>query len=602
MYPIAMDDKASSPVRASLLPRLGATLWSDRKPVYYACALIGLASGLAALLLKLSVHAVEAAAAWLVATTGLPCLRYAMPTLGIALTLAFTRYVVRDDIGHGVAKVLKARAKHKGIIAPHNMFSSIVGAAITVGAGGSAGLEAPVMYTGSAIGSNLARLFRFDTRTRIILVGCGSAAAVSAIYKAPIAGIVFALEVLMIDSTIGNKLPLIVSSITGALVSMALTGNSVTYSFAVHENFSLASAPYYALLGILCGLSALHLHKSSKAMERLLGKVANPWLRAVAGGAGLGLVALCLPPLLGEGLPTLKALLMGHPLAAIQGCATAPSGNGDAGLLLFLAAVLAVKPIATGLTTGAGGVGGIFAPSLFMGGLAGFLFSRTARLLGVAAISEANFTLVGMAALLSGLMHAPLTGIFLIAEITGGYELFIPLLIASVASFATHRTFSRHSVYAEDLAAENALVTHDKDAAALLELDPYSLVDSGAPRVAADCPLGRIRDMTLERPVYVFAVVDEDGRYLGDLRFDDIRGRLMNGDCEGLAARDFATRDPGTLGPGLMPAAILDALDEARDGELPVVDGQGRFQGFLRKDVVLDRYRRLMIDMTKDYA
>jgi len=569
--------------------------------VYYASALIGLAAGLAALTLKSAVHAVAALSEGLVALSALPSLRYALPTLGILLTVAFTRYVIKDDIGHGVAKVLKARAKHKGIIAPHNMFSSIVGAAVTVGTGGSVGLEAPVMYTGSAIGSNLARLFRFDTRTRIILVGCGSAAAVSAIFKAPIAGIVFALEVLMIDSTIGNKLPLIVASVTGGLVSMAASGTAVTYSFALHEGFALSNAPYYVALGVFCGLAALHLHKTSKAMEALLGRVGNHWLRALAGGLVLGALAFALPPLLGEGLPTLEALLAAHPADVLSGSFAAVSGRpGEPRLLLFLAAVLVLKPFATGLTTGAGGVGGIFAPSLFMGGVAGFLFSHTARLLGLTAVSEANFTLVGMAALLSGLMHAPLTGIFLIAEITGGYDLFIPLLIASVSAFGTHRAFSRHSVYAENLAAENALVTHDKDAAALLELDPYALVEADAPRLRFDCPLEEVRRMTLERPVYVFAVVDEAGRYRGDLRFDDVRARLMDDDCAGLRAGDFATKDPATLGPGLEAAVVLDALDEARDGELPLVDDEGRFLGILRKEVVLDRYRRLMIEMTKD--
>ncbi len=577
-----------------------AALMSGRKPVFYASALIGLAAGAAALIMKALVHAVSAAGSGLVEAVGWPLLRYALPLVGIALTTVFTRYVIRDDIGHGVAKVLKARARDKGDIAPHNMYSSIIGCSLTVGFGGSVGLEAPVMYTGSAIGSNVARLLRLDAKPKTILVGCGTAAAVAAIYQAPIAGIVFALEVLMIDSTPGNKLPIIVSSMIGALVSMLATGTGGSYSFAVHDSLNLAGLPYYVGLGAFCGLLALHLHKTSKAMETLLKRAASPWLKAAIGGLGVGLLAALLPPLFGEGSWALEAVLSGRPFDALAG---GPFGAGlpsDRRLLLYFAAVLVVKPVAAGLTTGAGGVGGVFAPSLFMGGIAGSLFARAARLLGAASVSEANFALTGMAALLSALMHAPLTGIFLIAELTGGYELFVPLMIASASAYGVHRAFSVHSVYTEDLAAENALVTWDKDAAVLLELDPYALVDEKAPRVSPREPLSSIRRLLAERPAYLLAVVDEAGVYLGDLRFDDIRPLLFDDASGAREAGEFATKDPKTLGLGLRPAEVLDSLDDARDGALPVVDGRGTFLGYLWREAALNEYRRLMIAMTKD--
>lgn len=584
----------------SFVRRAAVVLSSGKKPVYYASVLIGIAAGLAALLMKLAVHAISGAGAASVDLLGYPALRYALPAVGIALTVAFTRYVIKEDIGHGVAKVLKARARNKGVIAPHNMYSSIVGCSLTVGFGGSVGLEAPVMYTGSAIGSNIARWFRLEPRTKTILVGCGSAAAVAAIYEAPIAGIVFALEVLMLDSTPGNKLPLIVSSITGALVSMLATGTGITYSFAVHETFNLANVPYYLGLGVFCGLLALHLHKTSRAMESLLKRARSPWARVLAGGLGVGVMVAILPPLFGEGMSTLEAVLSGRPLEPLAASFFASAEPSDVRLIAFLAAVLVLKPFAAGLTTGAGGVGGVFAPSLFMGGIAGYLFAHTARLFGAATVSEANFALTGMAALLAALMHAPLTGIFLIAELTGGYELFIPLMIASASAYGVHRAFSSHSVYTENLAAEDSLVTWDKDAAALMELDPYSLLDADAARLSPDEPLSAVRKLVLERPAYLFAVVDGDGRYLGDLRFDDIRNRLIDDDCAGCVAGDFATKDPRTLSLGMRPAEVLEQLDGARDGALPVVDDLGVFRGFLWREVVLEKYRKLMISMTKE--
>lgn len=577
-----------------------AALMSGRKPVFYASALIGLAAGAAALIMKALVHAVSAAGSGLVEAVGWPLLRYALPLVGIALTTVFTRYVIRDDIGHGVAKVLKARARDKGNIAPHNMYSSVVACSLTVGFGGSVGLEAPMMYTGSAIGSNIAKWFRLDTKTKTILVGCGSAAAVAAIYEAPIAGIIFALEVLMIDSTPGNKLPMIVSSMTGALVSMLATGTGISYSFAVHESLNLVNLPYYVGLGAFCGLLALHLHKTSKAMETLLKRTTSPWLRVLEGGLGVGLLAALLPPLFGEGLTTLEAVLSGRPFDALSGSLFATESPSDLRLLIFFAAILVVKPIAAGLTTGGGGVGGVFAPSLFMGGVAGYLFARAARMLGAATVSEANFALTGMAALLSALMHAPLTGIFLIAELTGGYELFIPLMLASASAFGVHRAFSAHSVYTENLAAENSLVTWDKDAAVLMELDPYALVDDKAARVSPREPLSSIRRLLAESPAYLLAVVDEAGVYLGDLRFDDIRPLLFDDASGAREAGEFATKDPKTLGLGLRPAEVLDSLDDARDGALPVVDGRGTFLGYLWREAALNEYRRLMIAMTKD--
>jgi len=573
---------------------------SGRKPLFYASILVGIAAGFAALALKAAVHAISGASMALVNLTNIPALRYALPAAGIFLTLAFTRYIIREDIGHGVAKVLRARAVAKGVIAPHNMYSSIIACSMTVGLGGSVGLEAPIMYTGSAIGSNLARLFGLDARKRTILVGCGSAAAVAAIFKAPIAGIVFALEVLMLDSTIGNKLPLIVSSVTGALVSMLLTGTGIEFSFTVHEQFNPANVPYYLGLGVFCGLMALHLHKTSKAMETMLGRVGSPWMRAATGAFALCLLVAIFPPLFGEGFSTMKALLSAHPGDSMAEGFFAAGGGSDLHLIMFLAAVLVLKPFATGLTTAAGGVGGVFAPSLFMGGIAGFLFSRSARMLGALTVSEANFTLIGMAALLSALMHSPLTGIFLIAEVTGGYSLFIPLLIASISAFATHRAFSQYSVYTESLAACDTLVTYDKDAAVLMQLAPYSLMETDAPRLSPADPLATVRTLVLEAPHYLFAVVDDEGRLVGELRFDDVRDRLFQGDCTGCRVGDFTARGGPTIPPGMKTVDILAALDDARDGVLPVVDALGRFQGFLRKETVLNRYRRLMIEMTHE--
>ncbi len=583
------------------LRNIAAKLTGKKLMPIYASVIVGLCSGLAALLLKFMVHGVADGLSDMVEESSYNALYFFLTFLGIFLTSLFTRFVICDDINHGVAKVLKARAKNHGILPAHAMYSPVVGCTLTVGFGGSAGMEAPVMHAGSAIGSNVARLFRFDTRTRTILVGAGAAAAVASIFKAPIAGIVFALEVLMLDSTIGHKLPLIVAAVTGTLVSRLASGGGAEFSFTLSEPFKLANVPWYLGLGLCCGLFALYLQRMNKLSEKLMAGIRDWRLRAAIGGIILGSMILALPPLFGEGFITMKALLSGRPGSILSNTAFSGLGFGSPGFFAFLLAVLVLKPFATGVTTGSGGIGGVFAPSLFMGSLCGYLFAAGARLLGAETVSVANFTLVGMAAFLAALMHAPLTGVFLIAEITGGYQLLIPLMVAVLPAYAVHRSFSRYSIYTENLAAEKALVTHDKDAAALMRLELGQLVESDYKALAPDDTLAAARETVLASERFVEPVLGEHGSLLGLLGFDDIKPTLLDPAlCATSTVYDRMSRAEPVCLEGLGAEALLKRFKDADAAILPVEDQDGKFIGFIRKGRLLEAYRDAMLELTAE--
>lgn len=572
-----------------------------RAKLYLACVAIGLSGGAAALLLKTSVHALEALLRGFSASRNLNLLLLFLPTLGILLTILFVRKVAKADLSHGVTKVLASLSREEGKIAPSMIWQPLVACTITVGFGGSMGMEAPIMHAGSAIGSNVARLLKLDAKDRVLLLGSGCAAAVAAIFKAPVAGALFAIEILMIDLTAKAVIPLVASSVTGALLARIVTGKDIEYSFAVSESFDYRNVLFYALLGILTGLAAAYLRAATRKAGELGKRIERPYLKALAGGAALGALILFFPTLFGEGYSGLSALLGGSQASLLDSSPFFGMDSRGWLFVLYLAALIAAKGAATALTGASGGIGGVFAPGLFMGGAVGYCFARALRLLGFSFASEKNFALVGMAGLLSALLKAPLTSVFLIAELTGGYHLLIPLLVTSLVAFAFSKRLFPYSVYSEPLAASGELITHDKDRAALERLDVEGLVERDFVALSPEASIDELAAAALKTRRLAVPILDGEGRLLGTVRFERARKLLLSresGCREGLSVCDVAEAPVFALGAGLGAEAALAAFDESGAEELPYIDEGGRFSGFIERAALLSAYRKSLKALT----
>ena len=451
----------------------------DRQFILILSFLVGIFTALAAYILKFLVEYIKEFLTENFNPMEANWMYLVYPVVGIFLTGLFIRKVVRDDISHGVTKILYAISRKQSRIKRHNVWSSVCASAITIGCGGSVGAEAPIVLTGSAIGSNLGSIFRMDHKTLMLLVGCGAAGAVSGIFKAPIAGLVFTLEVIMIDLTMASLLPLLITSVTAASVSYLLTGTEAMFQFHLDYPFALERIPYAIGLGIFCGLVSWYFTRAMNWIENIFRRYPNPYVKFVIGGSMLSILIFLFPPLYGEGYDTISLLLNGTSQADWNTVMDRSFFYGSGNLLVvYLLLIILLKVFASSATNGGGGCGGIFAPSLFLGCIAGFVFSYVCNMLhiGNVYIPEKNFALMGMAGLMSGVMHAPLTGIFLIAELTGGYDLFLPLMIVSVCAYLTIIVFEPHSIYSMRLAKSGELITHHKDKAVLTLMNMDSII------------------------------------------------------------------------------------------------------------------------------
>ena len=467
----------------------------DKHFILILSLLVGVFTALAAYVLKFLVEYIKEFLTENFDSTGANWLYLVYPVVGILLTSLFIRKVVRDDISHGVTKILYAISCRQSRIKRHNIWSSVCASAITIGCGGSVGAEAPIVLTGSAIGSNLGSIFRMDHKTLMLLVGCGAAGAVSGIFKAPIAGLVFTLEVLMIDLTMASLLPLLITSVTAACISYMLTGTESMFHFQLDFPFALERVPYAIALGIFCGLVAWYFTRSMNWIENIFRRYSNPYVKFIIGGTMLSVLIFLFPPLYGEGYDTISLLLNGKSSADWDTVMNNSFFYGNASLLvIYLLLIILFKVFASSATNGGGGCGGIFAPSLFLGCISGFVFSYVCNEfhIGNTYIPEKNFALMGMAGLMSGVMHAPLTGVFLIAELTGGYALFLPLMIVSVCAYLTIIVFEPHSIYSMRLAKKGELVTHHKDKAVLTLMNMESIVETDFQVVRPDMDLGEL--------------------------------------------------------------------------------------------------------------
>ena len=596
--------------KKSLLQRFNE--WREKKIslkqfVLILSFVVGILTALAACLLK---HLIEWIKEFLTHNfdiTGVNWLYLVYPVIGIFLAGLFVRHIVRDDIGHGVTKILYAISRRQSRIKRHNTWSSLIASAITIGFGGSVGAEAPIVLTGSAIGSNLGSAFRLEHRTLMLLVGCGAAGAVSGIFKAPISGLVFVLEVLMIDLTMGSLLPLLVSCVTAATVSYILTGTNAMFEFHMDEPFLMERIPAVMLLGILCGLVSLYFTRSMNWFENIFRRYSNPYTKLLLGGTLLSILIFLFPPLYGEGYDTITLLLNG---VNNQDWDTVMNNSifyGDGRLLiLYLSLIVLFKVFATTATNGGGGCGGTFAPSLFLGCITGFVFAHFCNGYSLAPIvsdnlPEKNFALMGMAGVMSGVMHAPLTGVFLIAELTGGYDLFLPLMMVSVSSYLTIKIFEPHSIYSMRLAKKGELLTHNKDKSVLTLMDIESVVETDFQKVQPDMDLGAMVQVISKARRNMFPVVDGRGTLLGIVVLDDIRNIMFRQELyHRFMVSRFMTTPPARINIDDSMEVVMKKFDDTKAWNLPVVDGEGRYKGFLSKSRILNSYRQMLVDYSEE--
>lgn len=563
----------------------------------------GILTAFAGLILKWLIHAIQNFLTNNFDSTGANYLYLVYPVVGIFLAGLFVRKVVKDDIGHGVTKILYAISRRQSRIKPHNTWSSVVASSITIGFGGSVGAEAPIVLTGSAIGSNLGRLFKMEHKTLMLLVGCGAAGAVAGIFKAPIAGLVFTLEVLMIDLTMASLLPLMISCVTAAAVTYMFTGFEAMFKFHLDNAFVLERLPYVILLGIACGLLSLYFTRTMNFCENIFRKYSNPYTKLLIGGATLSILIFVFPPLYGEGYDTINLLLDGKGESEWLTTMNNSLFYGYPGLLLiYLLLIVLVKVFASSATNGGGGCGGIFAPSLFLGCILGFVFAHFSNgIEWTPVLPEKNFALLGMAGLMSGVMHAPLTGIFLIAELTGGYDMFFPLMVVSVCSYLTIIVFEPHSIYSMRLAKKGELLTHHKDKSVLILLSTDSVVETDFDTIKPDMDLGDVVKTISKSRRNLFPVVNNEGVLEGIVLLDDIRNIMFRPELyHRFKVSKFMTSPPARLNINLPMEEVMKIFDDTKAWNLPVIDDDNKYLGFVSKSKIFNSYRDILVKFSSE--
>lgn len=563
--------------------------------------LVGLGSGFAAVILKNLIHFFQ----WILTgwfnTPEDSFLYFLYPGVGMLAALLLVKYVVRDNIGHGVTKVLLAVSRNESKIKSHNVWSSLPTSAVTIGFGGSVGAEAPIVYTGAAIGSNVARLFGLSYRQMTILLGCGAAGAVSGIFAAPLAGVLFTLEILLFNISMTSILPFVISSITATVVAYAFLGPDVAFENSLTP-FVFGNIPYYLLLGVVCGFGSLYFIRVTLSVEDRLKSISNIYVRWAFAALGLGLLIFLFPPLYGEGYGSLTNLLNGDVKSAIGTTYLSQLLTTSNSWLipLFFLSVFFFKVFSMSLTNAGGGVGGTFGPTLFMGGVLGFVVARVLNLMGME-LPETNFALVAMAGLMSGVMQAPLTAIFLIAEITRGYELLMPLIITSAVSFATIRFFERYSIYTKRIAKQGDLLTHDSDKAVLTLLNTANLVENDFIPVKVGDKLGTLVKAISNSRRNLFPVLNDLGELQGVVYLDDLRQIMFNREMYDTAfVYNFMKPFPETVSVDEKMESVMKKFEVTDAWNLPVLDSNGLYLGFVSKSKIFSAYRERLHQVSHD--
>lgn len=568
---------------------------SERNQLLVLSLVVGIVVGLAAVLLKTLISVLqEGLRDAFGGVLGGSLYYLALPGIGMLLAMLFCKYVIKDSIGHGVTKALQAVSRHESRIKPHNMWSSVAASSVTIGFGGSVGAEAPIVYTGAAIGSNFARYMGLSYRSMTVLLGCGAAAAVAGIFKAPLAGVLFVLEILLFNISMTSMMPLLLSTVSATVVSYTLLGSSTPFECTLTP-FALKNIPYYVILGLFCGACSIYFIRTTLKLEDRIGKMENVYLKWIMCAVGLGILIFLFPPLYGEGYESLGVLLNGKELSLDGQTPLAFLAHSPWSVPVFFMLILLLKVFSMTLTNAGGGVGGTFGPTLFVGAIAGFVVARTLNMLfdGTSVIvPEQNFVLVGMAGLMAGVMQAPMTAIFLIAEISGGYDLFLPLILTSTIAFGTTRIVERYSIYTKRIAQRGELLTHDSDQAVLTLLKVSDVIETDFSTVKIDDTLGRLVEVVSESTRNIFPVLDSVDRFQGFVSLEDIRKDMFRTDeYETLHVFNFMRSAEEYVYEDEKMDSVMKKFEVTSAWNLPVVRRDRTYVGFVSKSKIFSAYR-----------
>ena len=573
---------------------------THRQFILLLCGLVGVATGFAALAMRSLTHFIEE----VLVGNIIRYINYGFyvifPAVGFLLVYWVKKYIIRKEVSHGIPSILYAVAKQKGIMKRFQAYGSILTAPITIGFGGSVGLEGPMVVTGAGISSQVARLFHINQSDRMLLLACACAAALAAIFKVPLAGILFAIEVFGLDLTLSSLLPLFVASLSGVLTSYIFFGNAALLPIYVGDSFLMHNIPFYLLLGVVGGFMSAYFTFVYEGVNRFFSKFSSAYLRIVIGGAILGLLVFVMPPLYGEGHEVINHLKAGHPELSISSNIFGWNLENPWVVILLLGGLVLFKVVATSVTFGAGGVGGIFSPMLFMGGVMGNCFARIINQIDILPykLPLANFTLIGMTALMTGVLHAPLTAIFLIAEVTGGFSLFVPAMVTAVVSFSIAKYFNKYSIYTMELGRKGELVNQDKDQAILTLMDMESVIETNFVPVYTDMTLkGVVYEAVRESSRNIFPVLDrEKGSLEGVILLDDIRHLIFEKELyDKVSVLEMMQPPPALIQMGQDTMnQVMDKFQNTAAWNLPVVKN-GKYIGFISKSKLLTVYRRKLI-------
>lgn len=570
----------------------------QRQFIVILSILTGLITGLVAVLLKNSTHFIQELVTGERLRDYHQVYYFLFPIIGILITVLIKRSY-SGPVGEGIPSTLYAISRRNGILKPYRMYASLITSAFTVGMGGSVGLEGPTVSTGSAIGSNLGRMMHLTYKQRILLISCATAGAIAAIFNAPIAAIIFTIEIFSLDLTMASLVPLLLASVSGAVMSMFLQGDNriEILSADVVAAFDVAHIPAYVGLAVMCSLVSIYFKRAFFTTERLFNRVGNTYLKVVIGGLALGLLIFLIPPLYGEGYGTINHLLDGNVDQVLSRSFLWDEAAGLPTILALLAGLFLFKVLAASFTMNAGGVGGIFAPTLFMGSALGLFFARVVNSTGIASLPESNFVLVAMGGLMAGVLHSPLTAIFMIAEITGGYELFLPLMLTSAIAYLVTKGIDPHSIYTEQLARRGDLITHNKDQTILTLMKTEQVIETDFIKTKPDMKLRDLVKVFTQSRRNLFPVLDK-GVLVGVLTLDDFKAMLFDKTLyDKVFVRDLMTNPPAVVEKTETMEAVMHKFQTTGAWNLPVVD-QGKYVGFISKSKLFSAYRRKLLEVS----
>jgi CIC family chloride channel protein len=572
----------------------------EKNFIYLLSLFIGLITGVAAIVLKNLIHFVEERLTLWITVDSISYWYLIYPMIGIFLTVLFVKFVIKDNIGHGVAKILFSISRQNSRLKPHNSYSSMIASSLTIGLGGSVGAEAPIVLTGASIGSNLAKFFKLNYKYVTLMVACGAAGGIAGIFNAPIAGIVFTLEVLMIDLTMAYLVPLLISAVSATALTYFFMGQGILMRFTNFAPFEIGNLGFYILLGVFMGLLGFYFTRSAMYLESKFAAIKNWVLRLIFGGFILGLLIFIFPPLWGEGYTTLITVFQGSGKSLLNHSMFFEFRNNPYVLLGFLAAILIFKVFAMAATTGSGGIGGIFAPTLFMGAVGGYFFVKLLNTVYSLGLPENNFALAGMAGMMAAVMHAPLTGIFLTAEITSGYDMFVPLMITSTVAYLTIMKFEPHSVYTKRLAQSGELITHHKDKAVLMMMEVKQLIETDFEVLL---PTATIRDLVKaisRSDRNLFPVVDENGILKGMVKLSEVKNLIFEPDLyDSVKVKDIMYMPQFFISPYDNMETVAEKFESSGRYNLAVID-EGKYLGFISRAVVFSKYRKTLQNVSNE--